>query len=126
MEDTLFFIFILFKDFIDLFLERREGREKERERNIDVQEIHHSVASCTPLTGNLARTQACALTGNQTGNTSVCRPVLSPLKDTSQGCNYSFKLPPVFEEQNSFIQITGHIALRFSAPSLHPSHLIFS
>ena len=29
-----------------LFLERREGREKERERNIEVREKHPSVASC--------------------------------------------------------------------------------
>ena len=37
-----------------LFLERREGREKERERNIDVQQKHQSVASCVPPTGDLA------------------------------------------------------------------------
>ena len=43
----------IFKDFIYLFLERREGREKERERNISVQEIHWSVASHTPPTGDL-------------------------------------------------------------------------
>ena len=30
----------IFKDFIYLFLERGEGREKERERNIDVREKH--------------------------------------------------------------------------------------
>ena len=28
------------KDFIYLFLERREGKEKERERNINMLEIH--------------------------------------------------------------------------------------
>ena len=32
------------KDFIYLFLERGEGREKERERNIDVREKHQLVA----------------------------------------------------------------------------------
>ena len=31
---------ILFLDFICLFLEREEGREKERERSINVLEIH--------------------------------------------------------------------------------------
>ena len=36
-----------FKDFIYLFLERWEGREKEKERNIDVQEKHQWVASHT-------------------------------------------------------------------------------
>ena len=35
------------KDFIYLFLERGEGREKERERNITVREKHWSVASLT-------------------------------------------------------------------------------
>ena len=38
-----------------LFIFREEkGREKERERNINVQEIHQLVASHTPLTGDLA------------------------------------------------------------------------
>ena len=46
-----------FKDFI-YFLEREEGREEERERNISV------VASHMPLTGDPAATQACALTGS--------------------------------------------------------------
>ena len=49
----------VFKDFISLFLERREGREKERERNISVW---FSV-SCPPL-GTWPATQACGLTGN--------------------------------------------------------------
>ena len=31
---------ISLKDFIYLFLERKEGREKERKRNIDVREKH--------------------------------------------------------------------------------------
>ena len=37
----------LLKDFIYLFLERREGREKKRERNIDVREKHQLVVSHT-------------------------------------------------------------------------------
>ena len=53
------------KNFIYLFLERGEGREKERERSINVGEIHQSAASHAPPTGDLAgKTQACALTGN--------------------------------------------------------------
>ena len=51
-----------------LFLERGEGREKERERNIN---------GWLPLTHPLLRTwsatQECALTGKQTGDTLVCR-----------------------------------------------------
>ena len=37
-EKSQIWIFKIFKDFIYLFLEIREGREKERERNIDVRE----------------------------------------------------------------------------------------
>ena len=46
------------KHFIYLFLERREGREKEGEK--------HQCEVCFhgPQTGDLAATQPCALTGN--------------------------------------------------------------
>ena len=37
----------IFKDFIYVFLERGEGREKERERDIAMREKHQSVASHT-------------------------------------------------------------------------------
>ena len=52
-------IALLFKDFIYLFLERGEGREKERERNINVW-----LPLAFPLLGAWPATQACALTGN--------------------------------------------------------------
>ena len=65
------------KHFIYLFLERREGREKERERNINVW-------LCPPL-GTWPAAQACALTGNRTGDPLVRRPMLNPLSYTSQG-----------------------------------------
>ena len=47
MSKVLIYVFI-FKDFIYLLLERGEGREEEKEKNINVWEIHPSVASCTP------------------------------------------------------------------------------
>ena len=47
------------KDFIYLFLEGGEGREKGRERNIDVQEKHPSAC---PQLGTCPATQARALT----------------------------------------------------------------
>ena len=50
---SIYFLFYFLKDFT-YFLERGEGREKERERNIDVQEKHPSGASCRPPTGDLA------------------------------------------------------------------------
>ena len=68
------------KDFIYLILDRGEGREKERERNINVW----LPLSC-PLLGTWPTTQTCAQTGNQTGNPLVCRPALNPLSHTSQG-----------------------------------------
>ena len=37
-----------------LFLDRGEVKEKEGERNIDVQGMHRWIASCMPPTGNLA------------------------------------------------------------------------
>ena len=40
--------------FIYLLVERGGRREKERERNIHVQEKHRLAASCTPPTGDLA------------------------------------------------------------------------
>ena len=67
----------LFKDCIYLFLDRGEGREKEREKNIEV-----SLPLARPLQGTWPATQACALTGDRT---SVCRPALSPLSHTGQG-----------------------------------------
>ena len=47
----LFFCF--FKIYVFIFRER--GREGERERNIEVQEIHQLVVPHTPPIGDLAR-----------------------------------------------------------------------
>ena len=44
-----------------------------------------------PLLGTWPATQACALTGNQTGDPLVHRPALNPLSLTSQGF-FSFSL----------------------------------
>ena len=68
----------IFKDFVYLFLER--GREGEREG-----ERHQCVVASYPLMRTWPITQAHALTGNRTGNPVVCRPVLHPLSNTSQG-----------------------------------------
>ena len=55
-----FCLFILKTDFIYLVLERgREGKEKERERNINVW-----LPLACPLLGIWPATQACTLTGN--------------------------------------------------------------
>ena len=84
LRTWVFFSFFK-KDFTYLFLERREGREKERERNINVW---------LPLICSLLRTwpatQACALTGNRTSDPSDRRPGSShepqqPVQDS--GCS---------------------------------------
>ena len=70
------------KKFPLFILDRGEGREKKRERNINVW-----VSLTHPPTGELTwpATQACALTGKQTGDPLICRLALNPLSPTSQG-----------------------------------------
>ena len=70
-----------FEDFIYLFLDRREGREKEEKHQCVV--TPQAVPPHTLVTW--PATQACALTGNQTGDPLVHRPALSLLSHTSQG-----------------------------------------
>ena len=72
------------KDFIYLFLERGEGREKERERNINQLPL-----TC-PQLGTWPASHVCALTGYWTGDLSLCRPVFNPLSHTSQGSKQFF------------------------------------
>ena len=92
-KDSLFHLLF----FNCLFLER-EGKEKERERNISVQEKHQCVvASRTPSVGTWPATQACALTRNWTSDLLILRPALSPLSHSSQGssclyASFSFSL----------------------------------
>ena len=74
------------KDFI-YFWERREGREKERERNINVWEKHQLVAFHMLLTGDLAWNPGMCPIVNWTGDLLVPRPMLNPLSHTSQDKN---------------------------------------
>ena len=76
----IWYITFLKKDFIYFFLERGEGKEKEREGNINVW-----LPLTCPLLGTCPPTQACALTGNRTCDLLVRRPMLNPLSYTSQG-----------------------------------------
>ena len=77
--------------FIYLFLERWEGREKEKERNVDVQETQRPFASLTPPTGGLACNPGMCPDQNQTSNLSARKLALIPLSHTSQGRNVSFQ-----------------------------------
>ena len=65
-------------------LEREERRGKERETSIGYLPQASSG-------GPGPATQACALTGNQTGDLSILRLALNPLSHTSQGtCEFLF------------------------------------
>ena len=68
------------KDFIYFYFQREEEGKGEREG----QKHQCVVASSMPPTGDLATTQACAWTGNGTGD-SGSQPVLNPLSHISQG-----------------------------------------
>ena len=74
------FIFNCFKILFYLFLHRGEGREKERERNINVW-----LPLMNPQLGTWPETQAGTLTGNQTNNPLVHRPALNQLSHNSWG-----------------------------------------
>ena len=72
--------FFFFKDFY-LFIFREKGREGER----DGEKYQCVVSSNAPPLGTWPTTQACALTGNRTGDPLVRRLTLNPLSHTSQG-----------------------------------------
>ena len=80
------FAVFFFKIFICSFLERGEGREKEREININVW-----LPLVRPQPRTWPATQACALTGNRTSNLVVCKPALNPLSHTNQGMFIFFR-----------------------------------
>ena len=77
-EEGVYIYSFIFKDFIN-FLERGEGKEKERERNVNVW-----LPLMTPLLGTWPATQACALTGNQTGDPLVRRPTHAQSTESHQ------------------------------------------
>ena len=88
MSGFLFLSFFIFY----LFIFRERGREGEREG-----EKHQCVvASHAPLLGTWPATQACALTGNWTGDHLIHGPVLNPISHTSQGRCLVFKELPVY------------------------------
>ena len=77
--------FFFFKRFYLFFFREKEGREKERKRNINVW----LPLVCSPL-GAWPATQACGLIGNQTSDPLVCRLMLNLLSHTSQGRTWIF------------------------------------
>ena len=85
-QHLLHFLSFLLKKILFIYFQR-EGREGERERNINVwlPLMCPLPPPPPPPLGTWPTTQACALTGNRTGNPLVWRPVLNPLSHTSQG-----------------------------------------
>ena len=71
-----FFFFFQFKG--------NEGIKRGGETSMCERNIHQFPLTCSHL-GTHPTTQACALTGNQTGTLSVHRPALDPQSHTSQG-----------------------------------------
>ena len=69
---------------IYLVLEGREGREKERARNVDVWEKHPLAACYTPQPGAWPKTQACCPDWELNRDPLVRRPTLNPLSHTSK------------------------------------------
>ena len=68
-----------------LFVFRERVTERQRERNINV-----GLPLACPLLGTWPETQACALTGNQTGDLLVCKVMPNALSRTSQGWHLHF------------------------------------
>ena len=86
-----------------LFIFRERGREGER-KGEKYQCVVASYTSTPPPTpGTWPTTQACALTGNQTGKPLVRRPALNPLSHTCQGTSlhfFTFESGYYFQLQN--------------------------
>ena len=68
------------------------AREGEREETLMCKRYMDWLPLTRPQLGTWPLTQACALTGNRTGDLWVCRPALNPLSHTSQGKIISFYL----------------------------------
>ena len=75
----------LLLDFIYLILERKEGREKERERNIYVRKRERNINLLVPQMGTEPAMQAYALTGNRTGDLLLCGMTPNQLSRSGHG-----------------------------------------
>ena len=73
-----------------IFREIGEEREKERETSMCQRDINQ-LPLARPLLGTWPATQACALTGNPTGDLLVHKPAPNPLSHTSQAKVVFFK-----------------------------------
>ena len=107
---------------LSIYLSREEGRG-ERERNINVW-----LPLVRPLLGTWPETQACALTGDWTGDPLVWRPALNPLSHTSQGSCGLLNYPNSFHggifKLNAKSDADSLLCLLlFRMPAPHRTHL---
>ena len=105
---AFFFFFLRFHLFF-----REKGREGEREGK-----KHLLFASRMPQLGTWPATQACAVTGNQTGNLLVCRLMLNPLSHTSQGRMLAFNMCEIGSDWMALNRRMTGPDLSFKRPTL--------
>ena len=86
----LIYIFLRFFKFY-FWREGKGGRKRGRETSMCKRSINQLLLT-RPAPGTWPETQACALTGNQTGNLLVHRLALNPLSHTSQGSRYFIQI----------------------------------
>ena len=95
-NSTIVVFSFLKRFYLFTFRQSGEGREKEREKDINVW-----LPLMCPQLGTWPATQACALTGSLTGDPLVRRPAINPLSHTSQGyCGILFCLKSFIIKKN--------------------------
>ena len=87
--------FILNILFIYLFIFRERKGERKRERH---KRCIDWLPLARPQLGTQPAAQACALTGNRTGDLSIHRPALNPLRYTSQDQSSLLTQLPVYRK----------------------------
>ena len=80
----MFFEIHVDKKIFYVFIFKREGEEKEEERERSIHVFHRLPLECPQPLGTWPATQPCAPPGNQTSDPLVLRLALSPLSHTSQ------------------------------------------
>ena len=118
------------RTFLSLLLEREQGREEGRERNIDVREKHRLVASLMRPDWGLAvrlgiepATQICALPGNRTCNLQPTEPhrpghhlhVFDPFNQIMNISSVPEETPPF---HSSISKVVGTIPTVDNTPNL--------
>ena len=94
-------------------------REKERERNVNVERCLDWLPLKHPQLGTWLAPQACAVIGNLTSNLSIQRPALNPLSHTSQGRRKRFEeISHSFEEECLQMLFRFGMVLSVLLPSL--------